>query len=129
MTSDPGARERHPRPDHRLPRVVSIATRLVRFEPPQRRNFESSLPRLERTVEFLVETAGPIPTRALSPVVYVGDVPVTEVAADDDTHYRFTAMEPERLEEGAPVTMSWSGEPASERMAVGEAYVSPEGWG
>ncbi len=127
MTSDSGARERRPRPDHRLPRVVSIATRLVRFVPPERRNFASSLPRLERTVEFLVETDGPIPVRALSPVVYVGDVPVAEVAADDDTHYRFTAMEPERLEEGAPVTLGWSGEPASQRTAVGEAFVTPRG--
>lgn len=127
MSSDPGARERRPRPHFGLPRPVSVTARLTRFEPPQRRNFESALPRLPRTVEFLVETDAPIPVRALSPVLYVGDVPVTEVVADDDTHYRFIAMQPASLRQGARVTLGWSGQPASDRVDTGATFVAPEG--
>ncbi len=127
MTSDPGARERRPRPRFGLPRPVSVTARLTPFEPPQRRNFESALPRLPRTVEFLVETDAPIPVRALSPVLYVGDEPVTEVVADDDTHYRFIAMRPESLRQGAPMTLGWSGQPASDRVDTGATFDAPDG--
>jgi hypothetical protein len=119
MTSDPGARERRPKPDVGLPGIVSVVTRPTRFEPPKRRNFSSELPALRSTVEFLVETDGPIPVRALAPVVYVGDTPVTEVYADDDTHYRFVALRPDELRAGEPVTLGWSGGPAEERVETG----------
>lgn len=128
MTSDPGARERRRRPRLDLPRPLSVTARLTRFEPPERRNFESSLPQLPRTVEFLVETDAPIPVRALSPVLYVGDVPVTEVVADDDTHYRFIALQPTSLRRGEPVTLGWSGQPSSDRIDTGTTFVAPEGW-
>jgi hypothetical protein len=127
VTSDPGARERRPRPHFDLPRPVSVTARLTRFEPPERRNFESALPRLTRTVEFLVETDAPIPVRAAAPVLYVGDVPVTEVVADDDTHYRFIALQPESLRRGAPVTLGWSGQPPSDRIDAGTPFTPPEG--
>lgn len=128
MTSDPGAAERRRRPRFDLPRPLSVTARLTRFEPQERRNFESSLPRLPRTVEFLVETDAPIPVRALSPVLYVGDVAVTEVVADDDTHYRFIALQPASLRQGEPVTLGWSGQPASDRIDTGATFVAPEGW-
>ena len=125
MSSDPGARDRRLRPHLGLPRPVSVTARLVSFEPPRHRHFDSALPRLERTVELLVETDGPIPARGLSPVLYVGEVPVTEVVADDETHYRFVAMEPERLREGAPITLGWSGMPVSDGVATGASFVAP----
>jgi hypothetical protein len=132
MTSDPGQREpRGRRPDIDLPRVVSVSSRLRRLDPPARRNFDSELPRLEQTVEFLVETEGPIPARALGPVLYVGDTPVTEVQVDDDTHYRFTALQPTGLQDGAPMTLGWSGQPASgpgDRQDTGLRFVAPEGF-
>jgi hypothetical protein len=106
---------------------VSVTARLTRFEPSEPRNFESTLPPLTRTVEFLVETDAPIPVRALSPVLYVGDVPVTEVLVDDDTHYRFVALQPRSLRPGAPVTLGWSGEPPSTRVDTGTSFVAPEG--
>jgi hypothetical protein len=127
MTSDPGARERRPKPGISLPGVVSVVTRPTRFEPPKRRNFSSELPALRSTVEFLVETDGPIPVRALAPVIYVGDTPVTEVYADDDTHYRFVALRPDKLRDGEPVTLGWSGAPAEERVETGLRFEGVRG--
>lgn len=129
MTDDPGQPEpRSRRPDLTLPRVVRVAARLVRFEPPPRRNFDSKLPRLDTTVEFLVETEEPIPIRALAPVLYVGEVAVTEVSADDPTHYRFIALRPSDLDDGAPITLGWSGQPGNERLATTFRFEPPEGF-
>lgn len=115
MTSDQGQREpRGRRPDLTLPRVVGVSTRLARFEPPPPRNFDSDLPRGVATVEIIVETDGPMPIRALAPVLYVGAVAVTEVSAEDDTHYRFVALSPADLQDGARITMGWSGAPGEE---------------
>ena len=126
MTNDQGTREpRGRRPDFRLPAVLGVTARRTRFEPPAHRNFESRLPALEDTVEFLVETDGPIPARALAPVLYVGDLPVTEVSALDETHYRFVAMTPDQLRVDAPVTLGWSGL-AAERVETGYRFEGVE---
>lgn len=126
MTADPGRREpRRRRPDLSLPAVRALSARRATFTPPARRNFESRLPALESTVEFEVETESPIPIRALGPVLYVGDVPATLVQQDDDTHYRFVVRRPDELREGAPITLAWTGEPPSTRVATNATYTPP----
>jgi hypothetical protein len=116
MSTDPGELEpRAPRPDLALPAVQTLRIQRTRFAP-RRRNFESALPASDNAVEFLVETAAAIPARALGPVLYVGDTPVTEVTVDDETHYRFVAVEPDELERGAPISLGWSGSSRDERL-------------
>lgn len=126
MTTDSGAAERRPRPDFRLPRPLSITARAIRFSPPKRRNFTSQLPSVESAVEFVIETDGPIPVRDLGPVLYVGEVAVTECTADDDTHYRFVALDPAALRDGAPITLGWAG--GGDRVDIGERFTAPEGF-
>lgn len=128
MTTDSGATERRPRPDFRLPRVLSIKARAIGYSPSEKRNFRSRIPALESTVEFAVETEAPIPIRALGPVLYIGDTAVTECIADDDTHYRFIALEPGALRVGAPITLGWAGGADDERVDVSERFVAPEGF-
>jgi hypothetical protein len=129
MSTDPGEREPSDRrPDLDLPRVVSVSSRLRRFDPPGHRNFDSQLPGLEQTVEFLVETESPIPARGLGPVLYVGDTPVTEVEVDDGTHYRFIALRPSGLRDGAPITVGWAGLPAADRQGTSVRFVAPDGF-
>ena len=117
MTSDSGEREeRAPRPRYELPTVTGVEVRRITWEAPRRRNFASALPESAEAVEFLVETEEPIPARALSPVLYVGDTPIVEVSADDATHYRFVGLRPETYEAGAPLSLGWSGQPAERRQ-------------
>ena len=128
MSSDQGHEEpRAPRPDLALPRIVSTSSRLIRFEP-TRRNFPSALSEVGETVEIAVVTDAPIPIRALGPVLYVGDIPFTEVQADDDTHYRFVAVRPGGLLDGAPITLAWSGNPLTQRVETDQTFQAPEGW-
>lgn len=128
MSDDPGTRERRQRPDFRLPSIVAVQARMIDLEPPKHRNFESRLPRVESTVEFLVETDGPIPIRALAPVLYVGETPAASTAADDDTHYRFIVYEPSRLRADEPIALGWMGDAPSERVDTGIRFTPPEGF-
>jgi hypothetical protein len=126
MSTDSGVLEPpEPRPAQDLPQVTDLRARRVRFEPPERRNFPSALPRLDSTVEFLVETDAPIPARALAPVLYVGDTPASEVTADDATHYRFVTLQPDALEDGAPISLGWSGRPPAERAETAYRFEDP----
>jgi hypothetical protein len=126
MSSDPGELEPQPdRPTYELPRVTSVETRRTQFAP-RRRNFKTALPDVDTAVEFLVVTDGAIPARALGPVLVVGESILTEVAAADDTHYRFVALEPQTLEPGAPISLGWSGRPVAESIPTGFRFELPE---
>jgi hypothetical protein len=118
MTDDPGARQPNaPRPDFELPEVRDIRIRRVPFEPPRRRNFDSSLSDSDEVVEFVVTTEAPIPTRDLGPALYIGSTPVIECEPIDDNVYRFLALQPKLLERGAPIRLGWTGQEPEHRGA------------
>lgn len=124
MTSDPGERERRRRrPSPKLPRILGVEARRTSFEPPPHRNFESSLPKSD-AVEFVVETDGAIPIRALGPVLWIGDSAATEVRMVDETHYVFVSLRPDDLNKGAPILLGWSGE--AERTETGFTFEAPK---
>jgi len=121
--SDPGSREpKTRRPAFGLPEILDIEIRRVPFAAPKRRNFESALARYKEAIEFTVRTDRPIPARALGPVLYVGDTPVTECAPVETNTYRFFAFAPRALKRGAPISLGWSGEAPSERKATGFVF-------
>lgn len=119
MSSDPGTRlPEAPRPDFTLPKVLDIQILATKFKAPQHRNFPSALPSGE-AVEFIVKTDGPIPGRALGPVLYVGETPVTEVNEIGPNTYRFIAPASAGLKQEAPINLSWSGQrPADVKSAT-----------
>jgi hypothetical protein len=124
MTSDSGSREEDaPRPDFRLPEVLELRSKRIRYEPPKMRNFESSLARHEEAVEFIITTDEPLPIRALGPVLYVGDAVVGESSPlRERNSYRFLAFELSKLKPGAPVSLGWSGQPRGERRRTRFSY-------
>jgi hypothetical protein len=127
MTTDPGQAERPDRgPGFELPDVVSISIRRIRYERPVRRNVRSALPTTDNAVEVMVETSAPIPVRALGPVLWVGETPLTEATADDETHYRFLGLEPHRLTLDAPLRLGWSGQPSTDSRATRFTFNEPE---
>lgn len=110
MASDRGSRQPGlPSQDLELPEVLDVRIRQVRYEAPKRRNFTSALPTHREAVEFVVVTDRPIPVRALGPVLYVGDTPVTEVTAREKNVYRFVSFETKALARGARISLGWSG--------------------
>jgi hypothetical protein len=105
-----------PRPDWRLPNIVSIEARRIPYQPRRLRNFESVLSQYDQAVEFIVKTDGPIPARALGPALFVGEVQVAESEQLAENVYRFLGFELERLAVGAPVAWGWIGDPKERRQ-------------
>lgn len=108
MTNDTSSPRRGAAPNWTLPEVLAIRMRRIPFEPPKRRNFRSSFARYSEAVEFIVETDAPIPSRATSPALFVGETAVTEGSALGATRYRFLAFELERLKPGARIAFGWA---------------------
>ncbi|MFI5980337.1 hypothetical protein ACIBEA_05600 [Streptomyces sp. NPDC051555] len=109
---------RFPRFRYELPEVLAVEARLIRYEAPRHRHFRSALPDDVPAAEFLVETAAPIPPRALGPALHVGSAVLQEVTAVDATHYRFIGFAPESLEQGATIALGWSGLDEPERTTA-----------
>jgi hypothetical protein len=102
---------KEPRPPRRdlwyLPRILQVEAVLKRYRRP--RVIYEGPERMEskQGVEILVKTSGPFPARALSPVLYVGDEPLNEWETAGENTYRFFAVDPSRLKEGAPLALGW----------------------
>jgi hypothetical protein len=119
MSNDSGERlPDPPRVDLEMPDVLRVEMRATTFEPRQPRNFESTLPRSDDAVEFVVETDGPIPIRALGPALYVGKTPVTEVTEVGPNTYRFVAPARRDLKRDAEIRLGWTGRPPAEGRAT-----------
>jgi hypothetical protein len=99
------------RPGWELPEIVEVRTLNNSFEPRQLRNFRSSLEANPEATEFQIRTASPIPIRALSPVLHVGNIVLTESEQIGENLYKFWALEPNRLEDEAPISLSWTNTP------------------
>lgn len=123
MSSDSGKRLPDlPRADFSMPKVLDIQIRATQFEAPRLRNFASSLSSNDDAVEFIVKTDGPIPIRALGPVLYVGETEVTEVTEVGPNTYRFVAPARERLTQDAAISLSWTGQLPTEREHAAFRY-------
>lgn len=121
---------RQPQPPKRdiwsLPRILDVQAVRRRYRKPR-----VSYRRLERVehpeaVEILVKTDGPFPTRALAPVLYIGDEPVEHWEMEGKNAYRFFAFEPSRVRDGAPIALGWPNDlrprqPANARLSIERA--------
>jgi hypothetical protein len=109
-----------------LPEIVDIKIMRISYQGPKRRFFVSYLAKYTEAIEFLVKTTGPFPIRALSPVLYVGDVAVTENESVEELLYRFLAFEFDRLEEGALISLGWTDTPPYQRLKTVFRYKLPD---
>jgi hypothetical protein len=114
MSTDSQSQETlRPIPDGwQLPRITGIEIRRTRYEPAKYRFIQSAYSAYREAVELLVSYEGEFPvSRALSPILYVGEVPVGESKLLEGNQARFLAFQPEQLEEGAPIFVGWPGQP------------------
>lgn len=109
MSTDAQGREPiRTRPDiWTLPEIIDVCAVLVRFKKPLIRYNGQRRVEHKEAVELMVKTAGPIPERALSPILLVGDVAVDDYEAAGEDRYRFYAFEVKQLREGAPIGLEW----------------------
>ena len=61
-----------------LPRVLEVEFRPVKYEAPRPYYVGRERRQTSDALEIMVRTSAPLPVRALSPVIYVGEVPVAD---------------------------------------------------
>lgn len=76
-------------------------------------------------VEIEVELSEPFFIRALGPVLWVGDEPLTITEGHGKETYGFLSFAPERLKDGAPIALSWN-TPGARRETTPYRYESPK---
>ncbi len=127
MSHDAGQQEpTRQRPTLRMPNLTGIRIRRIPFEPPQLRHFRSTLAEYSEAIELRISTDEPIPLDvAVPPVLYVGDVAVTEMRVTDDGDYVYLALDQDRLRDGAPVTLARPGSPPETSDKPAFTYEAP----
>ena len=110
----------------RLPQIKDIKIKEIPYKPPKLRYFKSSSSKYSKAIEFTVTTDGPIPVRALSPVLYVGKIPVIESEAIKENVYRFFAFETNELKDNEQIYFGWYGESEEQRLKTKFTYRKPD---
>ena len=112
--------ETAPGPNWELPEITNVKIQSAAFTPTSLRNFEHPLAAVDNAVEIVVSLKGPMPIRAMAPVLWVGGQRLTESEVVDKggKKMRFWALDPPKLEEGAPISMAWMNEPPASVVAT-----------
>jgi hypothetical protein len=109
MNSDPGDRVSRPSRDiWRLPEILALEIRWRRFKKPRRVTIRGKDHEVDEGLEVVLQLSEPFEVRALGPVLWIGDVPLTNVDGDGKTEYRFLATDPASLRSGDEIALSWS---------------------
>jgi len=108
-----------------LPNIKDIRIQQITYKPPKHRYFESSFSKYKEAIEFKVLTDGPIPVRALSPVLHIGNTSLTEGESLSPNEYRFLAFKINELENNAPIYFAWQGDPDNMRIKTRFTYRKP----
>jgi hypothetical protein len=105
-----------PAPDWGLPAIAAVDIRAAAFKARASRHVAQTSTDVADAVRIDVKLDAPLPIRALSPVLWVGDQRLTECEVTDaqGTSLRFWALEPQALADGAPLALGW----INERPAV-----------
>lgn len=111
----------------RLPEIREVEAVRVRYEEPRQRYVGPNQVReFPEAVEIRIRTSEEFIPRALSPVLYVGDVPIPDFEPAGENLYRFLAFEPEKLREGAPISLGWPDLPATRRQTSYQLHTAEE---
>jgi hypothetical protein len=110
MTGDVSRRQPDKRPSDAwsLPEVVALEIRRARFKEPLRRYVTpQDVAEYGEAIEFDLTTSAELPIRAYPPVLYVGDVMVSDFEQVGRDHYIFRAFDPDALPVGGAITLGW----------------------
>jgi hypothetical protein len=122
-TMDPRRPRRFPEAElWALPRVLAVDFRSVKFDVPRTYFVGRERRQTSEALEIMVRTASPLPIRALSPAIYVGDLPVEDYEVAGHNLYRFLMFDIGGLRAGAPISLGWPGRPVATRIALAARY-------
>ena len=113
MDADKGSRQRphHQIDFRRLPEILQVEIRHVHYSKPRPYVDGLRLLEIREGIEITIRTSEEFPVRALSPVLFVGDVALTEGEQVGEKLYRFYFPYVERLKEEEPISLGWTRNP------------------
>ena len=92
----------------RLPAIKELSMKVVAFTPPKFKHVTSYLEKYKQALEITIITEGPIPARAATPVLYIGNIKVSYYKAGKrENEYHFYAFDWQKLKSGTPITWGW----------------------
>jgi hypothetical protein len=109
----------------RLPEILALKVRRRKFKPARRFTLAGQDREVSEAVEIEIRVSEPFQIRALGPVLWVGDEPLTIADSDGRKTYRFLALEPQKLRARAPISLAWNSRGAK-RQATKFRFQAPE---
>lgn len=104
--------------DNELPAIVNVQASRARYDPPRRIFVGRELVEVRDAIELLVRTSAALPIRNVSPVLFIGDMAITDYETAGTNLYRFLIFtNPERLVSGTPIALGWPYAPRSARTS------------
>lgn len=126
MTMDSGGSHRAHKPIDlwRLPEILELHVRRRRFQREFRVTTAGKDHYVQDAIEVEIQVSEPFAVRALGPVLWIGDEPLTVAESDGKTTYRFFAFRPEALRMGDPISLSWN-TPGAKRSETRFRFAMP----
>jgi hypothetical protein len=90
-----------------LPDIVNVEAKRVRYDPPKQFWVNRQVLEVRDGLELLVQLTDALPSRALSPALYVGDIAVSDYEIAGPNLYRFFVIDPSALQPGARIALGW----------------------
>jgi hypothetical protein len=116
-----------PEPDiRRLPKIVKVEAAHVRYPQPKSYVAGDAVAQAEQGIAVDIYTDEEFPIRAMAPVLFVGDHPLTESERIGKHHYRFHGLGPEaqQMKQGDPLRLAWSSSAGAELKPAAKAAPS-----
>jgi hypothetical protein len=96
-----------------LPGIVNVEAKRVRYDPPKQFWVNRQVLEVRDGLELLVQLTHGLPSRAMSPALYIGDTPIADYEIAGPNLYRFFVIDPTALQPGAPIALGWPQLPES----------------
>jgi hypothetical protein len=109
----------------RLPDILEVHIRWRQFEKPRRVTVAGKDTFYKEAVEFELRVSEPFQIRALGPVLWVGDEPLTVADSVSTGVYRFYSFAPDKLRANASIALGWNSAGA-ERKTTNYVYSPPK---
>jgi hypothetical protein len=109
----------------RLPDILEVHIRWRQFDKPRRVTVAGKDTFYKEAVEFELRVSEPFQIRALGPVLWVGDEPLTVADNVSTGVYRFYSFAPDKLHANAPIALAWNSAGA-ERKTTKYVYSPPK---
>jgi hypothetical protein len=102
---------RTPQPEQsniwQLPGIVNVEAKRVHYDPPKQFWVNRNVLEVRDGLELLVQLTDALPSRAMSPALFVGDTPISDYEIAGHNLYRFFVIDPTALQPGSNIALGW----------------------